>query len=88
MARRGMPNGRKDVEMRNEPVLTAGVIGSIVSAILTLLFAFGVPLTPEQGQAILGLVAVVAPIAVALIGRHFAYGPETIKRERRKRHGH
>jgi histidine ammonia-lyase len=74
--------------MRNEPLLTAGVIASVVSALLVLLSSFGVPMTPEQGEAINGFVAVVAPIAVALIGRHFVYGPETVKRERRERHGH
>jgi histidine ammonia-lyase len=68
--------------------LTAGVIGSVVSALLVLLSSFGVPLTPEQGEAINGFVAVVAPLAIALIGRGFVYGPETVKRERRQRHGH
>ena len=74
--------------MRNEPILTAGVIGSVVSAAIVLLTAFGVPLTPEQSQAIIGFVAVVAPIIVALVGRHGAYGPETVKRIRREHRGH
>jgi cadmium resistance protein CadD (predicted permease) len=74
--------------MRNQPLLTAGVIGSVVVALINLLFAFGVPITPEQSQAIIGFVGVIAPIAVALIGRQFVYGPETVKRERRQRHGH
>ncbi len=74
--------------MRNEPLLTAGAIASIVTALLVLLSSFGVPLTPEQSEAINGFVAVVAPIAVALVGRGFVYGPETVKGERRKRHGH
>lgn len=72
----------------NEPVLTAGVIASIVSALLTLFLAFGVPLTPDQSEAILGLVAVVAPLAVAIVGRRYSFGPETVRRERRQRHGH
>ena len=74
--------------MRNEPLLTAGAIASVISALLVLLSSFGVPLTPEQGEAINGFVAVVAPIAVALVGRHFAYGPETVKRIRREHRGH
>jgi hypothetical protein len=59
-----------------------------VSALLALLFAFGVPITPEQAQAILGFVAVVSPIAVALIGRHYAFGPESVKKIKREYRGH
>ncbi len=74
--------------MRNEPLITTGVIASLVAALLVLLNSFGLPLTEEQISAINGFVAVVAPIVVALVGRQYVYGPETVKRERRQKHGH
>lgn len=39
--------------MQNEPALIAGGVG----AVLALLIAFGVPITPEQKLAVLGIVA-------------------------------
>lgn len=55
--------------MKTEPVITAGVIGAAAAATLTVLVAFGVPLTKDQTTAVTGLIAVLAPIAVALIAR-------------------
>lgn len=56
--------------MKNEPLITVASITAGVTALLGLLVAFGVPVTPDQQVAILGVVAVVAPVAVALIGRN------------------
>lgn len=52
-----------------EPAITAGSITALVTAILGLLVAFGASITTEQREAILGLVAVLGPIAVALLIR-------------------
>jgi hypothetical protein len=52
-----------------EPAVTAGTLTALVAALLALVAAFGLPVTPQQRDAILGLVAVVAPIAVALLVR-------------------
>jgi L-lactate permease len=79
---------QRSSKRRNEPLITAGVIGSVVSALVVLLAAFGLPFTEEQVSAINGFVAVVAPIAVTLVGRHFVYGPETVKRIKREFRGH
>lgn len=49
------------------PVWNAAAISSIVSAIIALLVAFGVPLTEQQTAAILSFVAVAAPFVVALV---------------------
>lgn len=57
--------------MKREPVLTVGGIGAAAAAILALLVAFGVPLTDDQQTAILGVVAVAAPVIVAVIARRF-----------------
>lgn len=53
----------------NEPAITAGSISALVAAAIALAVAFGLPITTEQKEAVLGLVAVVAPIAVALLVR-------------------
>lgn len=47
-----------------EPVITTAGVTSAASALVVLLVAFGVPLTKEQTTAILGLVAVAAPLIV------------------------
>jgi hypothetical protein len=52
-----------------EPVITASSIVALVAAVLALGIAFGLPVTDQQREAILGLVAVVAPIAVAVLVR-------------------
>lgn len=53
--------------MRTEPALIVGV----VTAAIALLISFGVGITDEQNVAILGLVAVLAPIVSAAITRGF-----------------
>lgn len=53
----------------NEPALTVGGLSALAAAVIALLVAFGAQITPEQREAILGLVAVVAPIAVAVLIR-------------------
>lgn len=61
-----------------EPVLSAGVITTAVTAALALLVAFGLELTDEQRTAILGAAAVVAPLVAAWWGRRKAYSPATV----------
>ena len=53
----------------NEPAITAGGLCALAAALLAVLAAFGLPITPDQQKAILGLVAVIAPIVVALLIR-------------------
>lgn len=64
--------------MQIEPVM----VSQVIAAILTLLVAFGVPMTPEQRQAVLQVVAAVLPILVAtgLLARSKAYAPATVER--------
>lgn len=54
-----------------EPVITASAIVALVAALLSLAIAFRAPITDEQRTAIIGLVTVVAPIAVALLARPY-----------------
>lgn len=55
--------------MKNEPVVTVASITALVAAVLALLVAFGLPLSNDEQQAILGLAAVVAPLVAALVAR-------------------
>ena len=69
--------------MNNEPVITIGTISLIVSALLTLLVSFGVPITDQQVESILQFVAAVAPLVVGYL---IARGKVTAT-DRLKRHG-
>lgn len=55
--------------MKSEPVVTVASITAAVAALIGVLVAFGVPLTDDQQKALLGLVAVVAPLVAAVIAR-------------------
>lgn len=55
-----------------------GTAGTLVAAVIALLVAFGVPLTPDQTQAILGVLAAAGPAVVAWRIRRHAYAPETV----------
>ena len=55
--------------MNREPVLTPAAISSGVAAVVALLVAFGLELSADQTAAIMGVVAVVAPLVVAAVGR-------------------
>ncbi|MDA3643770.1 hypothetical protein LZ318_11995 [Saccharopolyspora indica] len=50
--------------MKKEPVITVAGVTAAVSAVIALLVSFGVDLTEDQTKAILGVVAVVAPLVV------------------------
>lgn len=59
----------------------SGLWGSVVAvaaAILAALVAFGVRLTGEQVEALLGILAAVGPIVTALLIRRSAYAPATV----------
>lgn len=64
-----MPTPARAQSPVSEPIVTTGWISALVTAVIGLLVAFGLPLTDEQQVAVLGLTAVVAPIIVALVGR-------------------
>ena len=54
---------------KTEPLITAATITAAAAAVLALLTAFSVPLTDDQRQAILSLVAILAPLAVGIAAR-------------------
>jgi len=56
--------------MNREPLLTRATITAAVTAVLSLLVAFGLDLSGDERTAILGVVTVLAPIVVAAVTRH------------------
>jgi len=52
-----------------EPLRKAGGVTALVTAVLGVLVAFGLPLSEDQQKAILALAAVVGPMVVAEVGR-------------------
>lgn len=57
--------------MKREPLVTTALITSAIAALLSLLTAFGVPLTEVQQDAINQMVLIVAPLVVAFVARYF-----------------
>lgn len=51
--------------MKHQPLITAGLVTSLATAVIGVLVAFGVPMTKDQQTAVLVLVGVVAPLIVA-----------------------
>lgn len=62
-----------------EPVLTAATVVTVVTALLAAAVAFGLPVTDDQQAALLGAVAVVAPVILAIIARNRAWAPATVR---------
>ena len=71
-----VPTGVKNTE----PATLTGTITSGVAAIITLLVAFGLELSEEQTVAIMGVVAVAAPIIQGIVTRGQVYAPSTVQR--------
>lgn len=74
------------MDMRTEPSVIVGTITGAAAAVIAVLVAFGVPITDDQRTALLGLVAVLAPVIAAVIIRGKVYAPETVQRLVREAH--
>jgi len=66
--------------MNSEPATIVGTITGIAAAVVTLVVVFGLALTVAQQAAILGLVAVVAPVLSGIITRSKVYSPDSAAR--------
>lgn len=55
--------------MENEPVVTIASITAGAAALVALLVAFGLPVSEDQEKAMLGVVAVLAPIVASYFQR-------------------
>lgn len=63
-----------------EPLLTVGALTAVAAAAIALVVAFGVHLSAEQQVAILGVVAVLSPFIVALVGRSKVFSPASVRK--------
>ena len=50
--------------LESHPVITSATVTSLVTALMVLLVSFGIPITDDQRNAIISVVAIVAPFAV------------------------
>lgn len=67
--------------MKKNPILSVSTISSAVAAVVALLVAFGVPISEDQKVAILGVVAVLAPLVVLFIRNKFTLNSDIVERE-------
>lgn len=70
--------------LNDEPVVSAATLAAAVAALINLLVAFGVPVTPDQAQAIQEVTAVFAPvlgIIAAFVARKFVFTQRTLDDE-------
>ena len=64
--------------MRREPLITIASMTALVAALIALATSFGLDLTGDQQAAIMGVLAVAAPFAVAFAGRSQVYSVSTV----------
>ncbi len=53
----------------NEPLITGAGLSALAVALITLAVVFGVPITDQQKEAIVAVVGLIAPFAVAYLVR-------------------
>ena len=70
--------------MKTEPAAIIGGITAFVTALLALLVAYGFDIDQAQQSAILGLVAVVAPVVAGVAIRFNVYAPATVEKVEQK----
>ena len=68
--------------MEKEPAITVATVTAFVTAIIGLLVAFGLDISKEQQDAILGVIGptFLVILAVGPIVRQFVYAPKTVER--------
>jgi hypothetical protein len=71
--------------MNQEPVWTIAGITSVAVALLSLIAAFGIPITEEQEVAVIGFVGTVAPLVLAYFARKRVTPVEKLGRRRGRR---
>jgi hypothetical protein len=63
-----------------EPLVTVAGLTALTTAGLGLAVAFGLRLSPDVRAGVLGVVAFLAPLAVAALVRHRVYSQATVAR--------
>jgi hypothetical protein len=62
-----------------EPLLSVGTITAVFSGAVAVAVSFGLNLSEAQQGSLLVFVGVIAPLAVALIGRSKVFAPATVR---------
>jgi hypothetical protein len=68
------------VNAPSEPLLTAGTIITVFSAVLAAIVSFGLNISDDQQAKLLGVILVVAPLIVAVVGRIKAWSPASVRK--------
>lgn len=64
----------------SEPLLTAGTLVTVFSAILAAIVSFGLKINDDQQAKLLGLILILAPLIVAVVGRMRAWAPASVRK--------
>ena len=67
------------VDAPTEPLVAPASITAAVGALLSLLVAFGLDLTPTQTGAVMTAVTLVAPLVLLFLSRRKTYAPATVR---------
>jgi len=63
----------------SEPLVTVGTVTAVIAGAITFGAALGFKLSVQQTAAILGSVATLAPLVVAIVGRRKVFAPDTVR---------
>jgi len=73
-------NSKEGSLSTSEPLLSVAGITAAASALLALVVSFGFDLTTDQQVAIIGVVAVLAPLLVGIAARGKVFSPDSVAR--------
>ncbi len=73
-------NSKEGSLSTSEPLLSVAGITAAASALLALVVSFGFDLTADQQVAIMGVVAVLAPLLVGIVARGKVFSPDAVAR--------
>lgn len=61
-----------------EPLITVGTVTAFVTALVALFVSFGLHVSEDRQNAILGVIAVAVPLITAVWGRAKVWSPRTV----------
>ena len=73
-------NSKEGSLSTSEPLLSVAGITAAASALLALVVSFGFDLSADQQVAIMGVVAVLAPLLVGVVARGKVFSPDAVAR--------
>lgn len=61
-----------------EPLVTRAVVTTVATLVVDAVVAFGVPISNDQRAAVIAVISVVAPLALAAWARHHVFSPAKV----------